>query len=191
MSFTALEKAVLAKLIESARGNGHDFGFIEDARGVCPQVNQLSGVVASLVKKGVIIVHDFENGWTQFTWPGEYGRPIIPTLPDFETKAECEAEGVHHASHHRTVGEKSKIMSDEFYKQLPYVEIRKVPDADRETGVRVYCYTSGTAWNLQIRGPMTLANQSEGKDVVIATATLEPQDVRDLRAALGRMLGED
>lgn len=71
---THLEKEVLKKLIISADGNGNDFGFIEDARGVCGKA-QLSGVVASLVKKQIIVVHEpvrpcDQPGveWTQFTW---------------------------------------------------------------------------------------------------------------------------
>jgi hypothetical protein len=58
----------MTALIVSAQGNGHDFGLIEDARGVVGP-SQLGGVVASLVKKGLIVVHDTYNGWTQFTWP--------------------------------------------------------------------------------------------------------------------------
>jgi hypothetical protein len=71
MAFTALEKKVLAKLFWSAEGNGHDFGFIEDARGVCDNKAQLAGVISSLVKKGIIRVWEQENPdikVTQFTW---------------------------------------------------------------------------------------------------------------------------
>lgn len=71
---TLLEATVLRVLIKSAAGNGDDFGFIEDARdAVNPK--QLGGVVSSLVKKGVINVHEAvttDSGrWTQFTWPVE------------------------------------------------------------------------------------------------------------------------
>lgn len=84
-NYTVLEMAVLVKLIASARGNGHDFGFVEDARGVCDSKKQLGGVVASLVKKGVIIVeHPVRvNGEevTQFTWPeSPDGQRLIPSL---------------------------------------------------------------------------------------------------------------
>ena len=69
-SLTRLEAQVMKALILSSHGNGHDFGLIEDARGVVGP-SQLGGVVASLVKKGLIVVHEPYNGWTQFTWPFE------------------------------------------------------------------------------------------------------------------------
>jgi hypothetical protein len=69
---TQLEKAVLAKLYESANGNGHDFGFIEDARSAVKNPRELAGVISSLVKKGIIVVWDAvttDSGtFTQFTW---------------------------------------------------------------------------------------------------------------------------
>ncbi len=85
MSFTALETKVLAALIESAGGNGDDFGFTDDARDAVKTKAQLAGVIASLVKKGTIVVHEPErvNGTviTQFTWPeDDRGTRIIPDL---------------------------------------------------------------------------------------------------------------
>lgn len=80
-AFTLMERKVLHALTESAYGNGNDFGFIEDAFGsVAP--SQLGGVVSSLVKKGVIEVHEkINNTWTQFTWPkDDAGEHIIPSL---------------------------------------------------------------------------------------------------------------
>jgi hypothetical protein len=80
--YTALETAVLRMLITSAESNGNDFGLTEDARPACSSKKQLGGVIASLVKKGVIIVHGTENGWTQFTWPEVpgTGERIVATL---------------------------------------------------------------------------------------------------------------
>jgi len=72
VKFTQLEKAVLAKLYNSANGNGHDFGFIEDARSAVKNPRELAGVISSLVKKDIIVVWDpvtTDSGtWTQFTW---------------------------------------------------------------------------------------------------------------------------
>lgn len=75
LSLTSLESVVLAALFESAKGNGHDFGFIEDARKAVKRARQLSGAVASLTKKGVLKSHESvqpgEPGTepvTQFTW---------------------------------------------------------------------------------------------------------------------------
>jgi len=66
--FTELELVVLKALFESSKGNGHDFGFIEDARGSVGK-EQLSGVVSSLVQKGVLTFDKIktESGtWHQF-----------------------------------------------------------------------------------------------------------------------------
>jgi hypothetical protein len=54
-NLTALEIAVLKVLHESAEGNGHDFGFTEDARHVVSSPRQLAGIVSSLVKKKIIL----------------------------------------------------------------------------------------------------------------------------------------
>ena len=66
---TELEMLVLANLFESSDGNGHDFGFVEEA-GIDPR--QARGVVSSLSKKGIIEIWDpVWNGqkhYTQFTW---------------------------------------------------------------------------------------------------------------------------
>ncbi len=56
--FTPLEIKVLRALFASSRGNGHDFGFIEDGRKAVASPAQLGGVVASLVKKGAIEVYE-------------------------------------------------------------------------------------------------------------------------------------
>jgi hypothetical protein len=72
VKFTQLEKTVLEKLYKSACGNGHDFGFIEDARSAVKNPRELAGVISSLVKKDIITVWDetrTDSGtWTQFTW---------------------------------------------------------------------------------------------------------------------------
>lgn len=69
ITLTALESQVLEELFCSASGNGHDFGYIEDA-GIPSK--QARGVVASLAKKGIIDIHEpitNESGtFTQFTW---------------------------------------------------------------------------------------------------------------------------
>ena len=68
---TPLEKKVLNALYDSADGNGHDFGFIEEARPAVESPRQLGGVVTSLIKKGLILVSpEVINGLTQFQWDG-------------------------------------------------------------------------------------------------------------------------
>lgn len=66
MKLTKNETAVLKLLIESSAGNGHDFGFTHDARSAVPLASQLAGVVASLVKKGFIVVDPSGDCATQF-----------------------------------------------------------------------------------------------------------------------------
>ena len=72
MKFTTLEIAVLKELLESSAGNGHDFGFTEDARSVVKNPRELAGIISSLVKKNVIEVWDTttndSGSFTQFTW---------------------------------------------------------------------------------------------------------------------------
>lgn len=62
---TSLEQTALGNLFRSAEGNGHDFGITQEhgleGRTAC-------GIVANLVKKGVIHRHEKRGGFTQFTW---------------------------------------------------------------------------------------------------------------------------
>jgi hypothetical protein len=72
IKFTNLEIAVLKKLFNSSAGNGHDFGFTEDARSVVKNPRELAGIISSLVKKNVIDVWEpttTDSGtFVQFTW---------------------------------------------------------------------------------------------------------------------------
>ena len=84
VNLTELENTVLYNLFKSAEGNGHDFGFVEDA-GIDPKIAR--GVISSLIKKGIIETWGREwNGreyYTQFTWkknPGNVNR--IESLAD-------------------------------------------------------------------------------------------------------------
>lgn len=74
---TANELKTLKVLFNSAKGNGHDFGFTDDAKGIFAAPRTLSGVISSLVKKGIITVHESittnegtkdQATYTQFTW---------------------------------------------------------------------------------------------------------------------------
>lgn len=68
-TLTTLEREVLDNLFDSASGNGHDFGFVEEA-GI--DARQARAIVVSLQKKGIIAIHEpmtTDSGtWTQFTW---------------------------------------------------------------------------------------------------------------------------
>ena len=76
---TELETKALRVLFDSADGNGHDFGFIESlTKTNIMGKDQFSGVLSSLVKKGII---DEWGTWnvngvtprTQFTWGKQCG----------------------------------------------------------------------------------------------------------------------
>lgn len=65
--FTALEKAALQHLAAESDANGHDFGLMELAlkySGI--EKASHGGIIASLAKKGVIIVHGKDQGYTQY-----------------------------------------------------------------------------------------------------------------------------
>jgi hypothetical protein len=76
---TELETKAMHVLFDSAEGNGHDFGFIDDL--IDAKImgrNQVSGVVSSLVQKGIIFNWGEENvnwgnSYTQFTWGKQCG----------------------------------------------------------------------------------------------------------------------
>ncbi len=77
---TQLETKALEVLFDSASGNGHDFGFIDDLiESRIMGRNQVAGVVASLAKKGIIFNWGEENAnwgstYTQFTWGKVFGK---------------------------------------------------------------------------------------------------------------------
>ena len=82
----------------------------------------------------------------------------------------------------------------QFYCPLPHVDVMKadpkVPGADREKAIRLYCDQAGTTWALQVRGPIRLANGREGKDFIIAAAKMSREDLQALRAAIDETLAE-
>ena len=70
--------------------------------------------------------------------------------------------------------------------------INAVDGVDRESGVRAYCEQTDSVWAIQVRGPMRLRSGREGKDFIVATATLEREQMVALRDAIDRFLaGED
>ncbi len=81
---------------------------------------------------------------------------------------------------------------DQFYSPTPGVEIHKVDPKlrfDRERGIRLYCETSATTWNLQVRGPQTLAKGGEGP-FIVATAPMSRAQMIGLRDAIDAFLAE-
>lgn len=65
-------------------------------------------------------------------------------------------------------------------------------DAPIEGAVRLYCTQSASAWQLQVRGPLGLGpfGLRDGKDSVIAGASLSVDQMKELRDAINVLLRE-
>lgn len=110
-----------------------------------------------------------------------YCTDLFDSVLDYATQAVLNAG-------EPTVSEPG-VPSKDFFRPVSSVEIRGHDmQADRESGVRAYCYMAGAAWNLQLRAPLTLRNGRPGKDFMIATATLEKPDMVALRDTLTEFL---
>jgi hypothetical protein len=84
-------------------------------------------------------------------------------------------------------------MSDrDYYKPHKRVRIFKVDYAGRERGIRLYSTQYGESWSLQVRGPLGVGNQGlrDGKDFVVADASLSVEDMKELRAEITAFLQE-
>ena len=92
-------------------------------------------------------------------------------------------------------------MSDrDFTRPIDHVDIGKYNYLEPEEcmrGIRLYCTASaGThggdnaRYALQIFAPMKLTNGQEGRDYVIATASLSPRDLVALRAEIDLAIAE-
>jgi len=74
MKLTTMEHKVLEAMFESAAGNGHDFGIMEEVISAnVVEKNQLGAIVANLIKKGLITIWDpvcvdGEEMVSQFAW---------------------------------------------------------------------------------------------------------------------------
>lgn len=78
-------------------------------------------------------------------------------------------------------------MSGEFRRVIDWIRIRKV-NVEPERILRLYCELSGGLWKLQIRGPLSLSDGSDGKAFVVATASLNRDSLVALRDACNAML---
>lgn len=77
---------------------------------------------------------------------------------------------------------------EELYRPLDGVRIRKVLRVDRERAVRFYSEQMGLMWALQLRAPMTVGNGEDGRDFVVAHASLVEEDLIELRDAIDTAL---
>lgn len=79
--------------------------------------------------------------------------------------------------------------SPHFYQQVQRAGAQKVKGVEREQGIRLYCEQAGITWALQVRGPEWIgAGYTEGKAFMVATAKLNADDLRSLRAAIDDQL---
>jgi hypothetical protein len=83
---------------------------------------------------------------------------------------------------------------EDFYRPIEHIRTFKSQDSDsRERAIRLYCTQVGGSWALQVRSPMSLGSGGygrEGKDFIIAGATLGLDDMRALRDAIDAFLTE-
>lgn len=87
----------------------------------------------------------------------------------------------------------------DYFKPLKYLRIWKVPKqraADtgaRARAVRMYCEQANSAWALQLRAPISLGSSGygrEGKDFIIAHASLDRETMVEIRDTIDRLLTE-
>lgn len=91
-------------------------------------------------------------------------------------------------------------MGRDFVRLIEHVDIGKsnyVETGDRDRGIRLYGTASaevhggdGARYALQIFAPIKLAGGRDGKDYVIATASLSPRDLVALRAEVDAAIAE-
>ena len=78
---------------------------------------------------------------------------------------------------------------EDLYRPVPS-RIGVVKNVERESAVRLYCEQSCASWCLQVRGPMRLQGGREGRDFIVASSSLDRDDLRALRDAIDAYLGE-
>jgi hypothetical protein len=90
------------------------------------------------------------------------------------------------------------MSSRDFIRPIDHVDVGKYNHVKtRDRGIRLYCTASAEThggdnarYALQVFAPMKLANGQEGRDYVIATASLSPQDLVALRAEVDAAIAE-
>jgi hypothetical protein len=90
------------------------------------------------------------------------------------------------------------MSSRDFCRPIDYVSICKYNRTEtRNRGIRLYCTASAVThggdnarYALQVFAPLKLANGQEGRDYMIATASLSPRDLVALRAEIDAAIAE-
>jgi hypothetical protein len=80
-------------------------------------------------------------------------------------------------------------MSENFYRPVP-TEAKKLPDIKPEGAIRLYRQSS-QSWCLQVRGNLHQATRGAKAPFLMACASLNADDLRELRSAAGRQLEEE
>lgn len=88
-------------------------------------------------------------------------------------------------------------MGRDFVRLVDHVDIGKYNHAEtRDRGIRLYCTASAEVhgddarYALQVFAPMKLASGQEGRDYIIATASLSRRDLVALRAEVDAAIAE-
>ena len=84
---------------------------------------------------------------------------------------------------------KGDAMAD-YYKEVKHADAVKVPKENRKKTVRLYCFTHGATWIIQVRAPIVLKYGKPGKDFVISTAYLSREELINLRDTCNAALKE-
>lgn len=133
LHFTATEQTALRTAFNSARRNGHDFGFVEDlVRDLRPLGPQAVGaLVTSLQQKGILEVHKpvtTDSGtFTQFTWNLEVAE-VEALLFQAKSKTTDRAASRKTTDRSKTMTTKTKTRKTST-KDLQANDGRVVPDA--------------------------------------------------------------
>lgn len=77
----------------------------------------------------------------------------------------------------------------EFYRLIHSCDAIKANDTTaRDRSIRLYSYSNGEMWNLQIRSPLKKVDHRDGKDFIVSTASLTKPDLLALKAAVEEAL---
>lgn len=93
----------------------------------------------------------------------------------------------------RGLPSKGTLRDRNYYTPIDHARAFKVDaTTEREKGVRLYSTQYGSAWELQVRCPLGIGylGLRDGKDFVIAGASLGVEEMKEMRAAITAMLKE-
>lgn len=77
---------------------------------------------------------------------------------------------------------------EDFCRTIAYADAYDVRGVGRENAVRLYASGPGPTWALQVRTPMRVKGGREGAAFIVATASLDTDDLRALREVIDKHL---